>query len=80
VTHTLRRWGNSLAVRIPRRLVRAAGLRDGSVVDLRFADGRIVIIPLSCLPTLERLLADVRPHNLHGGLGWSPLCAEEEVR
>ena len=70
MTHTLRRWGNSLAVRIPLRLVRAAGLADGSAVELRLEDGRIVMTPVPAPPTLERLLGGVTAENLHRDFAW----------
>lgn len=72
MTHTLQRWGNSFAIRIPLRLVRAAGLGDGSQFDLRLEDGRIVVVPVMAAPTLEQLLARVAPENLHDDFEWCP--------
>ncbi|HEY5634404.1 MAG TPA: AbrB/MazE/SpoVT family DNA-binding domain-containing protein [Burkholderiaceae bacterium] len=40
------RWGNSLALRIPVEVTRAAGLREGSVVNAELtASGDIVVSP-----------------------------------
>ena len=36
------RWGNSLAVRLPKKLVEEAGLAEGDEVDVRVADKRVV--------------------------------------
>lgn len=72
MTHTLQRWGNSLAIRIPLRLVRAAGLADGSAVELRLEDGRIVMTPVSAPPRLEQLLGAVTAENLHDDFEWCP--------
>jgi antitoxin MazE len=72
MSDTLRRWGNSLAVRIPYRLARSARLTEGSAVDVQLERGRIVITPLSPLPTLEQLLSGVRQGNLHGDFRWTP--------
>ena len=55
--HTVQRWGNSLAIRIPQRLARGIGLQDRSPVDLRLEHRRIVIEPLACPPSLDLLLS-----------------------
>ncbi len=65
-------WGNSLAVRVPRSLVRELGLHDQSAVALRLDEGRIVVEPLRSAPTLEQLLAGVTSQNMHTGLDWRP--------
>jgi antitoxin MazE len=43
---TAQLWGNSLGLRIPALIAREAKLGRGSVVDLQFEDGRIVLTPL----------------------------------
>jgi antitoxin MazE len=42
----VQRWGNSLAVRIPRPYAADAGLQEGSTAELRVEDGRIVLEPV----------------------------------
>ena len=59
---TICRWGNSLGLRIPRGLAEDAGLAEGSVVELRVQDGRIVAEPVA-VEKLESLLARVTPKN-----------------
>ena len=59
------RWGNSLAVRIPQPLARAAALAEGAAVDIEVEDGRIVLSPRPpAAPTLAELLAGITPDNL----------------
>jgi len=42
--HTsVRKWGNSPAVRLPASVMAAAGLRVDGPVDVRVEDGRVVI-------------------------------------
>jgi antitoxin MazE len=62
----VQRWGNSLAVRIPRPYAADAGLREGSTAELRVEDGRIVLEPVR-IPKyrLEDLLERVSEDNLH---------------
>ena len=61
---TICKWGNSLGLRIPRGLAEDAGLADGSVVELRLEDGRIVGGPV-VTEKLPALLARVTPKNRH---------------
>lgn len=62
---TVSRWGNSLGIRIPRGLADDAGLTDGTPVDLRLEDGRIILEPVAT-PSLEDLLSRITPENRHG--------------
>ena len=39
------RWGNSLAVRIPRAVAEESGVRDGIVVELVAERGKLVVRP-----------------------------------
>jgi antitoxin MazE len=41
----LSKWGNSLAVRLPKAAVEKLGLREGAELDLVVANGRIELIP-----------------------------------
>ena len=42
---TISKWGNSLAVRLPREAAASAGLREGAVLDLTLEDDSIVLRP-----------------------------------
>lgn len=69
----VKRWGNSLALRIPKVLADGVGLQDGSSVELTLVDGRLVILPIVAdEPTLEDLLALVTEDNLHGEVDTGP--------
>jgi antitoxin MazE len=54
-------WGNSLAVRIPKHMVEALGLKPNDAVEFSVEDGRLVLEPIHALPelSLEELLAGV---------------------
>jgi antitoxin MazE len=63
----VQRWGNSLAVRIPKSFAEEVGLVDGSPVDLRLVDGGLLVEPASARPpSLDELLDEVTESNLHG--------------
>ena len=66
----VRRWGNSLAVRIPRAVAEESGVQEGVLVDLVPARGKLVVSPTRPRRyRLADLLARVRPSNLHGETG-----------
>ena len=62
----VQKWGNSLAVRIPKPFVKEAHLAYGTSVDLTVDDGRIIINPRA-VPEyrLDDLLKGVTPRNRH---------------
>lgn len=62
----VRKWGNSLALRIPKAFAANAELRQGSVVDLSEKGKKITINPVrETEPTLEELLAGITRRNIH---------------
>jgi antitoxin MazE len=64
----VRKWGNSLAVRIPKSFAAEVGLANESPVDVSLSKGRLVVAPVAERPkhTLAQLLAQVTDDNLHG--------------
>lgn len=64
---TISKWGNSLGLRIPRGLAEDAGLAEGSLVELRVEDGRLVAEPVT-VENLEALLSRVTAKNRHDEL------------
>jgi antitoxin MazE len=69
----VQRWGNSLALRIPRAFARETALESGSEVELTLDGGRLVITPLGpAAVSLEDLLAQITPENLHGEVDTGP--------
>jgi antitoxin MazE len=73
----VKRWGNSLALRIPRPLAAEVGLEEDSPVELSLVEGRLVIAPLVEAFSLEQLLAQVRDDNLHGEVDSGPAVGGE---
>jgi antitoxin MazE len=61
----IRKWGNSLAVSIPKSLAVEAGLREGAVLDLALIEGKLVVTPRPESISLEKLLAGIVPANRH---------------
>ena len=73
----VRKWGNSLAVRIPKAFADEAGLEQDSEVKVSLVDGRIVIEPSDAILTLDQLLAQVTEANLHREVDTGPAISHE---
>jgi len=64
-TH-IHKWGNSLALRIPRSFAIEAGIRKETPVEISLVDGKFVITPINEPElTLEQLLSQITPENMH---------------
>ena len=62
----IKKWGNSLALRIPKALAEEIDIATDSYVDLSIVDGHLVIKPITGPDfTLEELLAGISESNLH---------------
>lgn len=62
----IKKWGNSLGLRIPKSFAKEAGVEEGSAVDLFLEGDRLVIQPLrNERYQLSELLSKVREDNLH---------------
>jgi antitoxin MazE len=61
----IQKWGNSLAVRIPKAVAVEAGLGEDAVVDLALVKGKLVVTPQPGPVSLEKLLAGVTSANRH---------------
>jgi antitoxin MazE len=62
----IQKWGNSLALRIPKTFALAAGLEQDALVDVALVDGKLVVTPLQTpAVTLEQLLAGITDENRH---------------
>ena len=71
------KWGNSLALRLPRKLAADARLSEGTRVELRVADGALIVTPARPRYTLAELLAGMKPEHAHGEVEWGPPRGEE---
>ncbi len=62
----VQKWGNSLALRIPKSFAVEAGIEEDAPVDVTLHDGAILITPVARPAySLSQLLADITPENLH---------------
>ena len=65
------RWGNRLAVRIPKAIVKEAHLAEGDRLSLDIAsDGGIVLHSTRRRYALRQLVSRITPRNRHGETDW----------
>lgn len=74
----IRKWGNSLAIRIPKLFATEAELDQDMLVELALEEGRVTITPLNEPgPTLDDLLAGITDENLHREIDVGPPVGDE---
>ena len=74
----VQKWGNSLAVRIPKPLAEDAEVREGTVLNLAVSDGKVVATPVERKKqSLKQLLAKVTRKNLHTEVDFGPSVGRE---
>ncbi|GBF03934.1 putative integron gene cassette protein [Deinococcus aerius] len=75
----IQKWGNSLALRIPKGIAEEAGLGQSTSVEIRVSGGQLVVTPLR--PPryeLDDLLSRIRPDQLHEETDWGEPQGQEE--
>ena len=74
----IRKWGNSLAVRIPQTLARQLGLEPDSPVNITAKDNTLTIQPVRRpAVSLDVLLEGVTADNRHGEVDTGPSTGRE---
>jgi antitoxin MazE len=62
----VQKWGNTLALNIPKALATEMHIRPNSLVEMLFVDGKIIMFPIIEPEwALDQLLAGVTEENLH---------------
>ncbi len=74
----VQKWGNSLALRIPKSFAVEVGLKNNVTVDLAIIEGRLVMTPTTPSPfALDGLLAGITAANLHREIDSGPAIGKE---
>jgi antitoxin MazE len=75
---TIQKWGNSLALRIPKSFATHSNIEQGSVVDLSLENGRMIVEPTKEQEyVLEDLLARISKKNLHSEIDFGAPVGKE---
>jgi antitoxin MazE len=69
------KWGNSLAVRVPKVVAQEIGARDGKAAEMSVQGGKLVIEPIKHTRRkrryiLDELIGRITPQNRHDEIDW----------
>lgn len=70
------KWGNSLAIRLPRAVVRSLHIHEGEQVDLVLRDDRLEVRPARPRYRLQDLVDQITPDNQPEALDVAPVGEE----
>ena len=73
------KWGNSLAVRIPKPLAEEAGVREGDAIVMEATEGLINLRAKQRVPTLRELVARITPDNRYDEVRTGPARNRENI-
>ena len=75
----IQKWGNSLAVRIPKAFAVQTQIEQDSIVDMSLVNGGIVVKPHKERPkyTLKELLDGITEENIHAETEWGDAVGKE---
>ena len=74
------KWGNSLAVRIPKPVVQEARLKEGDTLEIASAaEGQVELRRPTRIPTLAQLVAQITPENRYSEIAVGAEVGKEVV-
>ena len=77
VESAINQWGNSLAVRLSKSIVKTAGVSEGTQVRIIAQRGRIIVETAEHEPSLDEMLAAFDPKRHCGEvMNFAPVGAE----
>jgi antitoxin MazE len=73
------KWGNSLAVRIPKPMAEEARLKEGDLLEIEAEEGHIDLRKATKVPSLSKLVAEITPENRYQEVSTGPETGKESV-
>ncbi|KPP81748.1 MAG: type II toxin-antitoxin system antidote component MazE [Oceanicaulis sp. HLUCCA04] len=73
----VKKWGNSLGVRLPRHITEGASLRDGTPIELSLEGDTVVLRPTRQKFKLTDLLKGHKKADENAEIEWGPAKGEE---
>ena len=62
---TIQKWGNSLAIRIPKNITKDIRVYEGSNIEIMVENGNIVLSPRKKEYSLKELIKKITIENIH---------------
>jgi antitoxin MazE len=75
---SVRKWGNSLGLRIPSVYAKELHLLDGSIVDIQRKENEIIISPAKKKKSLNNLIQLITNENKHDEIDFGSPHGKEE--
>jgi antitoxin MazE len=73
------KWGNSLAVRIPKPVAEEAGMQEGDPIEIAAARGQIKVRRKDSIPSLKTLVSQINDENRYSERATGPARGKEAV-
>lgn len=73
------KWGNSLAVRIPKPVAEAVGAQEGDPIVIEAEDGHIKVRRKQRVPALKELVAKITSENRYEEIPSGPARGKESL-
>jgi antitoxin component of MazEF toxin-antitoxin module len=73
----LAKWGNNLALRLPKSAVSELGVEEGTEVALQVKKGELIARPLRKRPSLAAMCAKINDKNRHVATDWGSAVGRE---
>lgn len=74
------KWGNSLAVRIPKAIAEEAELKEGDSLEIEVSpEGSLHLVRVARTPTLAQLVSRITPENRYEEISAGPEVEKEAV-
>ena len=74
----VQKWGNSLAIRIPKSFAKETNIDQGAFLDLSVVEGKLVAVPIPEKEySLEALLSQITDENKHDEVNIQQVTGKE---
>ncbi|HXB21368.1 MAG TPA: AbrB/MazE/SpoVT family DNA-binding domain-containing protein [Candidatus Solibacter sp.] len=73
------KWGNSLAIRIPKPAVQRARIKEGDFLEIEATESHIELRRITHVPSLSKLIAQITPENRYGEVSTSLEVGKETI-
>ena len=80
MTAKIQKWGNSLALRIPKAVAQQIQIQEGDPVTLKVGVSGLTVKAIPKRIELDDLLLQVTPENLHTASDWGADCGREVLQ
>jgi antitoxin MazE len=73
------KWGNSLAIRIPKPAAQKARMKEGDFLEIETTEDHIELRRITPVPSLSKLIAQITPENRYGEVSTKLEVGKETV-